>query len=80
MFKHLKPIHITSTLLVHHQQVFGVNLLGLIDVTVTFLPLLKRGKGRIVNTASVFGRCSLPGSTPYCISKYGVECFSDAMR
>ena len=63
-----------------HKQVLDINTLGLIDVTVTFLPLLKRAKGRIVNTASVFGRCSLAGSTPYCISKYGVECFSDGIR
>ena len=57
-----------------------INLLGLIDVTTTFLPLLKKGKGRIVNMASQLGRVSLPGSAPYTVSKYGVECFSDALR
>ncbi len=33
-----------------YHQVTGVNLFGLIDVTMTFLPLIKKEKGRIVNT------------------------------
>ena len=61
-------------------QVLDVNLFGLIDVTMTFLPLVKRSRGRIVNTASVFGRHSLGGSMPYCVSKYGVEAFTDTLR
>ena len=54
--------------------------MGLIDVTVTFLPLVKRAKGRIVNIASVAGRTHINDLTPYCISKYGVEVFSDGLR
>ena len=57
-----------------------MNTLGTIEVTLTFLPLLKRTKGRIVNTSSVAGLCTLPGSTPYCISKHGIESFSDGIR
>lgn len=63
-----------------YREVFDINLLGLIDMTMTFLPLLKTAKGRIINTASMAGRLPLPLATPYCISKYGVECFSDALR
>ena len=63
-----------------YRNVFNVNLLGLIDVTNTFLPLVKKEKGRIVNMASVMGRISFQGMTPYCISKYGVESFSDSIR
>ena len=33
-----------------YHQVSSVNLFGLIDVTMTFLPLIKKEKGRIVNT------------------------------
>ena len=61
-------------------QVLDVNLLGLIDVTMTFLPLVKRSHGRIVNTASVFGRHVIGGCAPYCVSKYGVEAFTDSLR
>ena len=32
-----------------------VNLWGLIDVTKTFLPLLKKSKGRLINVASIAG-------------------------
>ena len=63
-----------------YQKVLDVNLFGLVDVTTTFLPLIKREKGRIINTASVFGRHTIGGSLPYCISKYGVESFSDSIR
>ncbi len=63
-----------------YEEVFNVNLHGLIDVTVTFLPLVKQAKGRVVNTASIAGRISLPFCAPYAISKYGVEAFSDSIR
>lgn len=60
-------------------KVLNVNLLGVIDVTLHFLPLLKKAKGRVVNVASIFGRLSLAGGA-YCPSKYGVEAFSDSLR
>ena len=58
----------------------AVNLFGLIDVTKAFLPLLRKAKGRIVNTSSIAGRVSFPGSAPYSVSKYGVEAYSDCIR
>jgi len=63
-----------------YKKVAAVNLYGLIDVTMTFLPLLKKEHGRVVNTASVFGRHSLSTCIPYCVSKYGVEAFTDGLR
>ena len=36
-----------------YHKVTGVNLFGLIDVTMTFLPLIKKEKGRIVNTGKL---------------------------
>ncbi|XP_059822362.1 dehydrogenase/reductase SDR family member 9-like isoform X1 [Hypanus sabinus] len=57
----------------------NVNLIGLIEVTLSVLPLIKRARGRIVNIASIFGRISLM-SGPYCISKFGVEAFNDYLR
>ncbi|XP_056145784.1 retinol dehydrogenase 1 [Lampris incognitus] len=59
--------------------VLDVNLLGLIDVTLQFLPLLKKARGRVVNVASILGRLSLTGGG-YCLSKWGVEAFSDSLR
>lgn len=60
-------------------KVLDVNLMGVIDVTLQFLPLLKKAQGRVVNVASILGRLSLIGGG-YCLSKYGVEAFSDSLR
>ncbi|XP_075190564.1 retinol dehydrogenase 7-like [Anomaloglossus baeobatrachus] len=60
-------------------KVLEVNVLGMIDVTLTLLPQIRKAQGRIVNVSSIAGRLSLiPGG--YNISKYGVEVFSDALR
>lgn len=63
-----------------YKRVLDVNLLGLINTTTKFLPLIKQDKGRIVNTASIAGRYATPYLGPYSITKYGVESFSDALR
>ncbi|XP_067385793.1 retinol dehydrogenase 7-like [Emydura macquarii macquarii] len=60
-------------------QVLDVNLIGLIEVTLGLLPLVKRARGRVVNVASVMGRVALFGGG-YCLAKYGVEAFSDSLR
>ncbi|KAM4557785.1 retinol dehydrogenase 1 [Odontesthes bonariensis] len=60
-------------------KVLDVNLIGVIDVTLQFLPLVKKAQGRVVNVASILGRLSLTGGG-YCISKWGVEAFSDSLR
>lgn len=57
----------------------NVNLNGVIAVTLSVLPLIKKARGRVVNVASVFGRVS-PTGGPYCVSKYGVEGFNDSLR
>src|SRR6218665_4118449 len=57
-----------------------VNLWGLIDVSLKFMPLVKKEKGRIVNTASIAGRLSFPLVLPYSIAKTGVEVFTDGIR
>ncbi|KAM6955456.1 retinol dehydrogenase 1 isoform 2-T2 [Lycodopsis pacificus] len=60
-------------------KVLDVNLIGVIEVTLQFLPLLKKAQGRVVNVASILGRLSLTGGG-YCLSKWGVEAFSDSLR
>ena len=58
----------------------NVNLFGLIDVTMTFLLLVKKSHGRIVNMSSNFGRVSYPAFSPYSVSKFGIEAFTDSLR
>ncbi|KAE8278615.1 Retinol dehydrogenase 7 [Larimichthys crocea] len=62
-----------------YKSMLDVNLNGVISVTLSVLPLIKKAKGRVVNVASVFGRISATGG-PYTISKYGVEAFNDSLR
>lgn len=65
--------------LADYKSMLDVNLNGVIGVTLSVLPLIKKARGRVVNVASVFGRIS-PVGGPYCVSKYGVEAFSDSLR
>ncbi|XP_039370506.1 retinol dehydrogenase 16-like [Mauremys reevesii] len=60
-------------------RVLDVNLIGLIEVTLSVLPLVKRARGRVVSVASIMGRLAFFGGG-YCPSKYGVEAFSDSLR
>ncbi|KAM3935124.1 retinol dehydrogenase 7-like [Leptodactylus fuscus] len=60
-------------------KVLNVNLLGTVDVTLQLLPLIIRAKGRIINLSSVMGRLAIVGGG-YCISRFGVEAFSDSIR
>ncbi|XP_054833171.1 retinol dehydrogenase 16-like [Eublepharis macularius] len=60
-------------------KLINVNLLGLIDVTLQLLPLLKRARGRVVNVSSLGGRVALFGGG-YSPSKYGLEAFSNTLR
>ncbi|KAM4882117.1 short-chain dehydrogenase/reductase family 9C member 7 [Thomomys bottae] len=60
-------------------KVINVNLVGLIDVTLHMLPLIRKARGRVVNMSSSGGRVALIGGG-YCVSKFGVEAFSDSIR
>ncbi|XP_062975817.1 retinol dehydrogenase 7-like [Elgaria multicarinata webbii] len=60
-------------------KVINVNLLGLIDVTLHLLPLVRQARGRVVNMTSMMGRLAWSGGG-YSPSKYGVEAFSDSLR
>ncbi|KAJ6656484.1 hypothetical protein lerEdw1_003772 [Lerista edwardsae] len=62
-----------------YRKVMAVNTFGVIEVSLAFLPLLKKARGRVVNTSSVLGRLSANGGG-YCVSKYTVEAFSDSLR
>jgi retinol dehydrogenase-16 len=63
-----------------YKNTLDVNLYGTIDVTMTFLPLVKRSRGRVVNVSSAYGRVSAWQLLPYSLSKYGIEAFSDGLR
>lgn len=59
---------------------FEVNVIGTVAVTQAFLPLLRQGRGRIVNIGSIAGRSALPLMGPYGASKCALEAITDALR
>jgi NAD(P)-dependent dehydrogenase (short-subunit alcohol dehydrogenase family) len=59
---------------------FEVNVFGLIAVTQSLLPLLRRGQGRIINMGSIAGRATIPVMGPYSASKFALEALTDALR
>lgn len=63
----------------HFREPIEVNLIGLINVTINMLPMIKKAKGRIVNVSSVGGRLAFSGGG-YFPSKFGVEGFNDSLR
>ncbi len=57
-----------------------VNLFGHVAVTQAFLPLIRTGKGRLVNVGSIGGRLVLPLHGAYSASKFAMEAVTDAFR
>jgi len=62
------------------QKQLEVNVIGQIAVTQAFLPLIRKGKGRIVNLGSKEGRIAMPFLGPYCASKFAMEALTDSLR
>jgi NAD(P)-dependent dehydrogenase (short-subunit alcohol dehydrogenase family) len=62
--------------------VLDINLMGVVHGVRSFLPrMIASGEpGHVVNTASVAGLLSLPGSAVYCVSKHAVVTLSECLR
>lgn len=60
--------------------VLEVNLLGPWRVTAAALPALRTARGRVINVASGLSHLSAPFAPAYCMSKYGLVAYSDALR
>jgi 3-oxoacyl-[acyl-carrier protein] reductase len=67
-----KPKDLDSLSLDDWDRVFAVNVRGLFQVTRAAVPLLKKSKGCIVNTASIVGLRPGPQPLPYAASKAAV--------
>ncbi|HRJ70692.1 MAG TPA: SDR family oxidoreductase, partial [Terrimicrobiaceae bacterium] len=62
------------------RKVFEVDVFGVLAVTQAFLPLIHRGRGRIITIGSVGGMITIPFGGALCASKHAVEAVSDALR
>jgi uncharacterized protein len=60
---------------------FQVNLVGVVHLTRAVLPgMLERGRGKIVNNASISGYAHFPATSTYAAAKAGVVAFSESLR
>lgn len=59
---------------------FEVNVLGQVAVTKALIPLLRRGRGRVVFIGSISGRVSTPFLGPYGASKHAIEAVAESLR
>jgi NAD(P)-dependent dehydrogenase (short-subunit alcohol dehydrogenase family) len=57
-----------------------VNVIGQVAVTQAFLPLIRKGSGRIVNIGSIGGRMATPFQGAYNASKFAMEALTDSLR
>lgn len=62
------------------EKVMNINFLGTVRVTKAFLPLIRQGRGRIINMSSLSGKVITPCFAAYSASKHAIEGYSDALR
>lgn len=63
------------------EWILGVNLRGVVNGCHYFYPrMVEQGAGHIVNISSGLALAPLPGSVPYCTTKYGIVGFSETLR
>lgn len=62
------------------EWVLGVNMWGVIHGMRVFTPtMISQGEGHIVNTASIAGLISAPGTSTYTVSKHAVVALSEVL-
>jgi NAD(P)-dependent dehydrogenase (short-subunit alcohol dehydrogenase family) len=62
------------------RKVFEVNVVGLLAVTHSFIPMLRRAQGRLINISSGHGLLAIPDKSVYAASKFAVQAISDSLR
>ncbi|NXA35068.1 DHB2 dehydrogenase, partial [Eudromia elegans] len=63
-----------------YRQCMDVNFFGAVEVSKTFLPLLRKSRGRLVNISSMAGGIPLRKCAAYGASKAALSMFSGVMR
>jgi NAD(P)-dependent dehydrogenase (short-subunit alcohol dehydrogenase family) len=55
-----------------YRRQMETNVFGVLRTLLAALPALQQTRGRIVLIGSMFGTMSIPGGTPYCMSKFAL--------
>lgn len=59
---------------------FETNVFGVLRTVKAALPALKASRGTVVLMGSVSGYLAVPGSAPYCMSKFAVRALAECLR
>lgn len=75
----------TASTAEHHdiasmQQIYDVNVWGVLRLTQKFLPVIRAQSGRIIQISSIAGFLTIPRASGYCSSKHALESLSDGLR
>lgn len=62
------------------ENLIQVNVTGLLAVTHTFIPLIRKSHGRLINISSGHGLIAIPDKSVYAASKSAVQAISDSLR
>jgi short-subunit dehydrogenase len=63
------------------EEVVRINLLSVLHATRAFVPgMRRRGRGHVVNVASIAARFAAPGTALYSATKHAVVAFSEALN
>jgi NAD(P)-dependent dehydrogenase (short-subunit alcohol dehydrogenase family) len=74
------PAAVELTDLDELRRVLEVNTLAPLRLIQACLPLLRRGRGRIINMSSMNGKLAMPMVGAYSASKFALEALSDVLR
>jgi len=64
----------------NYERMMAVNLYGVVRLTNTFMPLIRKNQGRIVILSSIASRVGLSHNAAYCASKYAVGGYIEVLR
>jgi len=62
-----------------YRKQLETNTLGVIRTVIAGIPALQQSHGRIILIGSLIGMISIPGGTPYCMSKFALNGLSDGL-
>jgi NAD(P)-dependent dehydrogenase (short-subunit alcohol dehydrogenase family) len=63
-----------------YEKLFQINVMGAIQCTHAALPALKASRGLIVGVSSLAGKTGVPARSTYCMSKFAMNGFFEALR
>ena len=74
-----KRRHVLALSVAEAEQVMRLNYLSPVTMTLTVLPqMIERGRGAVVNVASLGGRIGIATESAYCASKFALAGWSEA--